>query len=208
MNAYVYVLCDPRKPGNWIYDDHLFDYKPFYVGKTNDLKRRFNEHMKASRDNPGSRMSNVITNIRFAEHALPRLEVVAACATDEAALVEEQAWIKKIGRKDKDEGCLLNRTDGGDGLSLRDFTEAHKANIAEGLRAYHREQKSFCLDEHKERIAKWRQGTLAWWSSRENREAATKKALRTRRLNGTNELIARKRVATMRKRKAQKWLNS
>jgi len=32
-NFYTYIYLDPRKPGNYIYGDFVFDYEPIYVGK-------------------------------------------------------------------------------------------------------------------------------------------------------------------------------
>jgi hypothetical protein len=40
---YVYVYCDPRKPGDYIYEKYKFLYEPFYVGK--GRKRRWLEHL-------------------------------------------------------------------------------------------------------------------------------------------------------------------
>jgi len=33
MIHYVYIYLDTRKPGNFIYDDMLFNFEPFYVGQ-------------------------------------------------------------------------------------------------------------------------------------------------------------------------------
>lgn len=36
---YVYALLDPRKPGEYKYDDIEFEYEPFYIGKGQGNRR-------------------------------------------------------------------------------------------------------------------------------------------------------------------------
>lgn len=42
--VYVYIYLDPRKQGNYKYENYFFDYEPFYVGK--GCKNRLYAHLK------------------------------------------------------------------------------------------------------------------------------------------------------------------
>lgn len=40
---YVYIYFDPRKPGNWVYGEFIFEFEPFYAGKGKD--DRIDDHL-------------------------------------------------------------------------------------------------------------------------------------------------------------------
>jgi hypothetical protein len=35
---FIYCFLDPRKPGDFIYDDLKFDYEPIYIGKGKGIR--------------------------------------------------------------------------------------------------------------------------------------------------------------------------
>lgn len=62
---YVYVYCDPRKPGNYNYGEFHFDYEPFYVGK--GKYRRLYDHLGEAKNlKTHSHKVNKIRKIWFA----------------------------------------------------------------------------------------------------------------------------------------------
>jgi hypothetical protein len=109
---YVYVLLDPRKPGNYTYGPLKFDHEPFYVGK--GCGGRKNVHS-----------SNCVYNKWKARKikAMEALElqygikIVANDKQEDSAFSLEGKAIKLIGRKGQ--GPLVNLTDGGEGTSGR-----------------------------------------------------------------------------------------
>ena len=58
---YVYALLDPRKPGVFTYDDMLFEYEPFYIGK--GCGKRAEQHVKLSSKNKNEHKDNKIRKI-------------------------------------------------------------------------------------------------------------------------------------------------
>jgi len=46
MNYYTYIYLDPRKMGNYQYDDLIFKYEPFYVGK--GMRDRKYDHLNSA----------------------------------------------------------------------------------------------------------------------------------------------------------------
>lgn len=110
MNVYyVYVYLDPRKPGNFIYDEFEFGYEPIYVGK--GTKSRLLRHLKEKVRNPIK--INKINKIRK-EGKNPIILKIIDKISNEYSLEIEKRLIKKIGRINKKTGPLTNCTEGGE----------------------------------------------------------------------------------------------
>lgn len=109
-NFYVYIYFDPRKPGDYIYDDLKFDYEPFYVGKgkKDRIKSslRIRNHSKFKED-----------KLRYFKRE--KIEIISykiyENIDEEKAFKLEIEIINKIGRSDLKKGPLTNVTNGGEG---------------------------------------------------------------------------------------------
>jgi hypothetical protein len=135
---YVYVLLDPRKPGNYDYGRLKFDYEPFYVGKG-----------KGRRDRSHFRMGNVRadTNRMFTKHKVntilailgaglePLVQRVRTEATEDVAYRLEIRAIAMIGRRPA--GPLTNGTNGGGVMSEYFTTEAYRERKGKASKKWH-----------------------------------------------------------------------
>ena len=106
---YVYIYLDPRKPGEYIYDDLKFDYEPFYVGK--GTGRRIESSMY---DKLNKFKSNKIKKIKE-NNINPITFKIYENLTEIDSLSKEIIVIQKIGRIIKHNGPLTNFSDGGTG---------------------------------------------------------------------------------------------
>jgi hypothetical protein len=106
---YVYVILDPTICGDYSFDEFSFEYEPFYVGKGKYL--RMNEHFTKSSLSKKSPKNDRIKNL-----LLNNIDPIVVLIKDNLPNLEayriENNLIKLIGRKDLDEGTLLNRTGG------------------------------------------------------------------------------------------------
>jgi len=122
---YVYAFLDSSKPGKYVYDDVVFDYEPFYIGKgcENRIKNSLYDRESSFKVNKIKSMRNRCVEIisRFVYENLENLE----------ALEYEKILIKKIGRRDMKEGPLVNQTAGGDGRLESRHSEETKRKISE-----------------------------------------------------------------------------
>jgi hypothetical protein len=110
---YIYVYLDPRKPGDFIYDNYKFKYEPIYIGK--GKKNRFKKHLYIHKNN-NNRFYNKISSIVNSGYK-PIIEILFYNITDEQYSHDlEKNIIKRIGRIENS-GTLTNLTDGGDGIS-------------------------------------------------------------------------------------------
>lgn len=95
-----------------LYDDSGLS-NTCYIGKTNDVKRRFRQHL----NNPGSphtRKYRWLTFLKKAE-VIPKIKILEEVREQDRWQDRERYWIKFL----KDEGIsLCNGTDGGDGVTL------------------------------------------------------------------------------------------
>jgi hypothetical protein len=109
IDYYVYAYLDPRKPGKYVYDNIVFDFEPFYIGKG-----RGNRILRGLSDKNHCFKTNKIKSIK-SEGLTPIALKIIERLSDEEVIVSEIYYIKKIGRADLKEGPLTNLTDGGDG---------------------------------------------------------------------------------------------
>lgn len=126
MNKYyVYALLDTSKPGVFIYDDLIFDYEPFYIGKgTNnrDYHSAFDRHNSFKR--------NKIKSLKKKNIEILSIKVFDNLNEQESFNIETSI-IKKIGRRDLKLGPLTNLTDGGDGRTNIIVSDETKRKISE-----------------------------------------------------------------------------
>lgn len=113
---YVYALLDPRYPGDYTYGIYKFRYIPFYIGKGSGNRMRHHLLEAVKEDNRCECYKcNIIREI-FNE--LGRYHIARKLYNN---LLENIAYeyeidlIKSIGRKNKNEGPLINLRGGGEG---------------------------------------------------------------------------------------------
>lgn len=112
---YVYIYLNQTKKGNWIYENLIFDYQPFYVGKGTGKRENIHlcPHMKKQKN-----IKNSIIKSIFAKTGEQPLHYrIYDCLTNEEAILIEKNIIKQFGRIDNKTGILSNCTDGGDGAN-------------------------------------------------------------------------------------------
>lgn len=130
---YTYIYLDPRKKGNFVYENLTFDYEPFYVGKGSN--NRINVHVSNAkffmRNNlkvKSYKINKIISILR--ENLEPIRIKIFESVSEEEIFQKEIETIKLIGRKDLKNGFLLNKTDGGDGARNQIFTYNTKLKMS------------------------------------------------------------------------------
>ena len=109
---YVYIYLDPRKPGSFIYEEYVFGYEPFYVGKGRNYRYKY--HLwNNSKSN--SMLLGKIKKIKESLDIEPLIIKIKTNLRLEQSFELEKKLIKMIGRYDLKLGPLCNFTDGGDG---------------------------------------------------------------------------------------------
>jgi hypothetical protein len=112
---YVYIFLDPRKPGSWIYKEHVFHHKPFYIGKgTGD---RITDHFTPYLLKIKSLKTNKIKKIIKECQSLPIYYKIYENLLEDDSLKLEKELIKHFGRVDLKTGILRNNTQGGENRS-------------------------------------------------------------------------------------------
>jgi hypothetical protein len=123
---YCYILLDPTKPGSFQYENFIFDYEPFYVGKGIGNRMNSHERIKDTKTHKRAKIQKIkkigleVIKIKLFENL-----------TESSAFELEKSTISLIGRKDRNLGPLLNLCDGGEGVSGKIYTEEeklHKSN--------------------------------------------------------------------------------
>lgn len=99
---------DSSKPGKYVYDNYIFEYEPFYVGKgTGDrIKNTLYDKSPFKRNKINKLISNDIEIISL---------ILVDNISNEESILIEKSLINLIGRRNLNEGTLVNMTDGGDG---------------------------------------------------------------------------------------------
>lgn len=124
---YVYAYLDPRKSGNFIYGEYVFDFEPFYIGK--GYKNRCNEHLRESSLKESSFKNNKIKKILSLGLA-PIILKISVNIFEHDAFDLEKKLIRIIGRYDLGCGPLTNLTDGGDGITGLIKSTEHRHNLS------------------------------------------------------------------------------
>lgn len=114
-NYYVYTYLDPVKNGRYRYGEYEFDYEPFYIGKGKDDRWMDNNHRSKY-------FKNKINKIKSCGLEPLTIKIKENMIEDESFILESKS-IKLIGRKDLENGPLINFTDGGEGISGYVFSE-------------------------------------------------------------------------------------
>lgn len=134
---YVYVLLDPRKPGDYEYGPLKFKHEPFYVGKGKG--RRDISHFRPgnlridSKRFKNTKKANKIRKIMEAGF-MPLPVRIKSNVTEVNSFRFEVKAIELIGRGKN--GPLVNCTDGGEGLSGYVCSAVEKAARAKVFRDY------------------------------------------------------------------------
>lgn len=112
---YVYVLLDTTRPGIYKYSDLTFDYEPFYIGKGkyNRINQSKSNNIKRIKNIEKSEIINKIHLNDLTVRSIKYMENI----NEDLALDLESLLIKKIGRSDKNNGPLVNKSYGGEGKS-------------------------------------------------------------------------------------------
>jgi group I intron endonuclease len=120
---YVYALLDSSKPGEYKFDDYLFKYEPFYIGK--GKKKRIKETIY----DKSQFKSNKIKKMKISGIDIISIKILENL-TNKEAIKNEIYFINLIGRRDMRKGTLVNTTDGGEGRINSKHSEITKYNIS------------------------------------------------------------------------------
>lgn len=109
---YVYILLDPRKPGRFKYGEHLFRYRPFYVGKGTNERWAYHKHNNLLDRDKTSR-ANLIRRLYIETKQDPIVVIPIQNVSEFEAFQKEALLIRIIGRIVDRTGPLTNLTEGG-----------------------------------------------------------------------------------------------
>lgn len=107
---YIYIWLDPRKSGKFFYgNDLLFDHEPIYVGKGSN--KRYKPYI--SRRKYNTFLIRVCDKIKSETNKTPIVLLYRENLDENDAYKLEEIIIDKIGRRNLEQGPLLNLTRGG-----------------------------------------------------------------------------------------------
>jgi len=127
---YTYIFLDPRKPGQWKYQDWVFLYKPFYVGKGQG--DRINSHLKSRSLKEDNHKNAIIRKILKLNLEPIRIKTIEN-ATEADAFEHERKIIETFGRKSNGDGFLTNVAAGGPGVKGLKMKNNVKKDLIERL---------------------------------------------------------------------------
>jgi group I intron endonuclease len=122
-NYYIYIYLDPRKLGQYCYNNICFLFEPIYVGKGKD--NRWKDKNKRT-----NLFKNKINKIKKSGLEPIILKLYENLNEDQSFETEKQL-IKEIGRINSKTGLLVNMTDGGEGSSGLIFSKEHRKKLSE-----------------------------------------------------------------------------
>lgn len=111
-NFYTYIFID------------LNNLVPFYVGK--GCAKRINKHFCDAKNNPKSQLHYKINELTKDKILIKQIY----CETEEEAFIREIHLISLYGRKNISTGPLLNKTDGGEGMSGHVYSQDQRLKMS------------------------------------------------------------------------------
>ena len=130
---YVYALLDPSNKGEFVYENKIFEYEPFYIGRGKKDRLFFTKLLERS---SGYKKNKLINLKKYGLE--PIVQVLFENLTFEESVDKEIELIKKIGRKNLNLGPLTNLTDGGEGrLNGKNSPESNE-KMKNSLLEYHK----------------------------------------------------------------------
>ena len=169
---------------------HLFNLQgePFYVGKGHGNRDIF---IKGKNKHVQNKCKSLKENFK-----IHRID----CKSETEALELEKRLIKILGRKDLNEGSLLNLTNGGEGTCGYSHTEDAKAKIALASSLLHRRiSKS---KEHREKISQYQKGK----SYEEKMGAETAKRLKEEKRKSYEERFGEEKAKKIKEKQSKALL--
>lgn len=133
---YIYLYLDPRKPGNYNYDNINLEYEPFYVGKGKG--NRIHSHKYKSKDKRRQHMLNKINKIFLETGNEPIKIKYKENLTNEDAYKLEEIVVDKIGRINDNKGPLINKTKGGYGSNGYKYTTETLEKMSKSMLAFYK----------------------------------------------------------------------
>lgn len=163
------ILRNESEPRYYVYL-HIkeTDGTPFYVGKGKVSKRK----RYKSKLNRNKWWNNIVDKHGF------DIIMLEEDLIEEEAFKIEKYWIDRIGRRDKEEGSLVNLTDGGEGFSGRIITDDTRKKMSESKKGFKHS------DEMKEKMRQINKGNtnrLGMKTSEETKEKQSKAKLGKKR---------------------------
>ncbi len=119
-NSFIYVYLDPRKKGEYIYDEYHFEYEPFYVGVSSgktihDRKNRHLYYAKLDKDITNNNYKKNIIRSILSDDLEPIIIKYFEGLSLHESFLKEKDMIEKIGNRYDKSGPLINISKGGDG---------------------------------------------------------------------------------------------
>lgn len=118
---FIYAYLDPKKPGNYKYGNYVFEFEPFYIGKSkkNSVYNRMTRHLEFVRDRGMDLTNNTykfnIINSILDSNLEPIIIKIEENLSLEASFNLEKLLIQTIGKRIERSGPLCNISDGGEG---------------------------------------------------------------------------------------------
>jgi len=147
---YVYALTDPNKPGNFKYNEYIFNFEPFYIGYGHNNRMFQHLYECEMKKNPfkGNKIKKILKNINKIDFKNYHIIKIKENLSEYQAKNYEKEIINIIGRNDMIKGPLTNLTDGGEGTCGIICSEETRIKISNSHIG-----KKFS-EEHKQKISK------------------------------------------------------
>lgn len=110
---YVYIYLDPTRQGDYSYEEHIFSFEPFYVGRGFGNRYKYESHIRKGdlTTHKAHRIQSILS-----KGLEPVIGIVYDNLSFEQSEELECKLIKLIGRLDEGKGTLTNHTHGGKGV--------------------------------------------------------------------------------------------